>query len=251
MAGFTFGEADLLRRAVSKKNREVLQKERTHFVQKAIQLGHSEQAASSVYDLIVRFADYGFPKSHAVAYSVISYQMAFLKAHFPEAFYCALLSTATGNQEKMNQLVMEMKQKGMAILPPSIFHSQPFFTVENGGVRFGLQAIKGVSHAFIQKLLQQRRNGASKWEDLFDLAADLSAIHFTRKNIEPLIKAGALDDFGEERSTLLATLDAAVKYAELVSPTEDTDLFGGNATHFGKSKYIRTDRIATNGKASI
>ncbi|GGA36933.1 DNA polymerase III subunit alpha [Psychrobacillus lasiicapitis] len=243
MAGFTFGEADLLRRAVSKKNREVLQKERTHFVQKAILLGHSEQAASSVYDLIVRFADYGFPKSHAVAYSVISYQMAFLKAHFPEAFYCALLSTATGNQDKINKLVMEMKQKGIPILPPSIFNSSTFFTVENDGVRFGLQAIKGVSHAFIQKLLQQRRKGTRKWEDLFDLAADLSAIHFTRKNIEPLIKAGALDHFQEERSTLLATLDAAVKYAELVSPTEETDLFEGNATHFGKSKYIRTDEL--------
>lgn len=243
MAGFTFGEADLLRRAVSKKNREILQKERTHFVQKAIQLGHSEQASSSVYDLIVRFADYGFPKSHAVAYSVISYQMAFLKAHFPEAFYCALLSTATGNQDKINQLVMEMKQKAIPILPPSIFNSSNFFTVENDGVRFGLQAIKGVSHAFIQKLLQLRRNRTRKWEDLFDLAADLSAIHFTRKNMEPLIKAGALDHFQEERSTLLATLDAAVKYAELVSPTEDTDLFEGNATHFGKSKYIQTDEL--------
>ncbi|MFJ8063351.1 DNA polymerase III subunit alpha [Psychrobacillus sp. NPDC096426] len=243
MAGFTFGEADLLRRAVSKKNRDILQKERTHFVQKALQLGHSEQVASAVYDLIVRFADYGFPKSHAVAYSVISYQMAFLKAHFPVPFYCALLSTATGNQEKINQLVMEMKQKGIPILPPSIFNSQAFFTAEDGGVRFGLQAIKGVSHAFIQKLLHQRRNEARKWEDLFDLAADLSAIHFTRKNIEPLIKAGALDQFGEARSTLLATLDAAVKYAELVSPTEDTDLFEGNVTHFGKSKYIRTDEL--------
>ena len=82
--------------------------------------------------------------------------MAFLKAHFPEAFYCALLSTATGNQEKINQLVMEMKQRGISILPPSIFNSHPFFTVEDDGVRFGLQAIKGVSHAFIQKLLRQR-----------------------------------------------------------------------------------------------
>lgn len=242
MAGFTFGEADLLRRAVSKKNRDILQKERTHFVQKAIQLGHSEQAASSVYDLIVRFADYGFPKSHAVAYSVISYQMAFLKAHFPVAFYCALLSTATGNQEKINQLVMEMRQNTIPIFPPSIFTSESFFTVENGGVRFGLQAIKGVSYTFIQKLLQQRVKGTS-WEDIFDFASDLSAVHFTRKNIEPLIKAGALDDFKEERATLLATLDAAVKYAELVSPTEEMDLFGGNVAHFGKSKYIKAEPL--------
>lgn len=243
MAGFTFGEADLLRRAVSKKNREILQKERAHFVQKAIQLGHTQEAASTVYDLIVRFADYGFPKSHAVAYSVISYQMAYLKTHFPVPFYCALLSTAVGNQEKINQLLMEMKQKNISVLPPSIYKSQLSFSVESGGVRFGLNAIKGVSHAFIKKLTQQRVNRTSNWDDIFDFAADLTAVHFTRKNVEPLIKAGALDEFDEERSTLLATLDAAVKYAELVSPTEESDLFNGDASHFGKSKYIQTEPL--------
>ena len=243
MAGFTFGEADLLRRAVSKKNREVLQSERVHFVQKAIQEGHSEQSASAVYDLIVRFADYGFPKSHAVAYSVISFQMAYLKAHFPVAFYSALLSIATGNQGKINELMMEMRQKNMVILAPSIFRSQRFFTMENGGVRFGLQAIKGVSHNFIQKLLQKRMERDTKWEDIFELASDLSAVHFTRKNVEPLIKAGALDEFGYDRSTLLSTLDAAVKYAELISPTEESDLFGGDASHFGKSKHITSEPL--------
>ena len=242
MAGFTFGEADLLRRAVSKKNREILMKERSHFIQKALQLGHNEEAASAVYDLIVRFADYGFPKSHAVAYSVISYQMAFLKAHYPIQFYCALLTTSAGNQDKVNLLLQEMKQKGMTVLAPSIYRSQSFFSVEKEGVRFGLQAIKGVPHSLIQKLMSLRANG-SKWQDIFDLASDLSAVHFTRKNIEPLIKAGALDEFQEERSTLLATLDAAVKYAELVSPTEESDLFGGDNSHFGKSKYIKTEPL--------
>ncbi|TQR19803.1 DNA polymerase III subunit alpha [Psychrobacillus vulpis] len=241
MAGFTFGEADLLRRAVSKKNRDILQKERTHFVQKAIHLGHTEEAASSVYDLIVRFADYGFPKSHAVAYSIISYQMAYLKAHFPVPFYCALLSTTAGNQEKLNHLLIEMKQKGITVLPPSIHKSNIYFSVENGSVRFGLQAIKGVTHSFTQKLVELRKKQSGKWNDIFDLASDLTAIHFTRKNIEPLIKAGALDDFKEERSTLLATLDPAVKYAKLVSPTEDSDLFEGDNIHFGKSKYIKMD----------
>ncbi|WP_313891588.1 DNA polymerase III subunit alpha [Psychrobacillus sp.] len=243
MAGFTFGEADLLRRAVSKKNREVLQKERTHFVQKAIHHGHTDEAASSVYDLIVRFADYGFPKSHAVAYSIISYQMAYLKAHFPTQFYCALLTTSAGNQDKVNQFLMEMKQKGMAILPPSVHKSYAYFSVENGGVRFGLQAVKGVSHSFIQKLMQLRSNGSAKWSDIFELASDLTAIHFTRKNVEPLIKAGALDEFNVERSTLLATLDAAVKYAELVSPTEESDLFNGSISSFGKSKYIHMETL--------
>ncbi|SFQ46124.1 DNA polymerase-3 subunit alpha [Psychrobacillus psychrotolerans] len=243
MAGFTFGEADLLRRAVSKKNREVLQSERVHFVQKAIQEGHSDQSATAVYDLIVRFADYGFPKSHAVAYSVISFQMAYLKAHFPVAFYSALLSIATGNQVKINELMMEMRQKDMVILAPSIFSSQRFFTVESGGIRFGLQAIKGVSHNFIQKLLQQRKERESQWEDIFELASDLSAVYFTRKNVEPLIKAGALDEFGYDRATLLSTLDAAVKYAELISPTEESDLFGGDASHFGKSKHIKSEPL--------
>lgn len=243
MAGFTFGEADLLRRAVSKKNREVLQSERVHFVQKAILQGHSDQSATAVYDLIVRFADYGFPKSHAVAYSVISFQMAYLKAHFPVAFYSALLSIATGNQVKINELMMEMRQKDMAILAPSIFSSQRFFTVESGGIRFGLQAIKGVSHNFIQKLLQQRKERESRWEDIFELASDLSAVYFTRKNVEPLIKAGALDEFGYDRATLLSTLDAAVKYAELISPTEEADLFGGDASHFGKSKHIKSEPL--------
>lgn len=243
MAGFTFGEADLLRRAVSKKNREVLQSERVHFVQKAILQGHSDQSATAVYDLIVRFADYGFPKSHAVAYSVISFQMAYLKAHFPVAFYSALLSIATGNQVKINELMMEMRQKDMAILAPSIFSSQRFFTVESGGIRFGLQAIKGVPHNFIQKLLQQRKERESRWEDIFELASDLSAVYFTRKNVEPLIKAGALDEFGYDRSTLLSTLDAAVKYAELISPTEEADLFGGDASHFGKSKHIKSEPL--------
>lgn len=243
MAGFTFGEADLLRRAVSKKNREVLQSERVHFVQKAIQEGHSDQSATAVYDLIVRFADYGFPKSHAVAYSVISFQMAYLKAHFPVAFYSALLSIATGNQVKINELMMEMRQKDMVILAPSIFSSQRFFTVESGGIRFGLQAIKGVSHNFIQKLLLQRKERESQWEDIFELASDLSAVYFTRKNVEPLIKAGALDEFGYDRATLLSTLDAAVKYAELISPTEESDLFGGDASHFGKSKHIKSEPL--------
>ncbi len=240
MAGFTFGEADILRRAVSKKNREILEKERKHFMQKAMEMGHTSEAAGSVYDLIVRFADYGFPKSHAVAYSIISYQLAYLKANYPIHFYGALLTSSMGNQEKINQLVMEMKHKKIPVLPPSIFKSYASFTIDDNAVRFGLQAVKGVSYPFTQKLLQKRSEN-KKWGDIFDLAADLSAVHFSRKNIEPLVKAGALDEFGEERSTLLATIDAAVKYAELINPKDEVDLFEGDANPFGKSKYVRRE----------
>ena len=109
MAGFTIGQADLLRRAVSKKKREVLEEQRNAFVNGAMHQGFPEQIAEEVYALIVRFADYGFPKSHAVAYSVISYQMAYLKANFPVNFYAALITNATGNPDKLAQIFAEAK----------------------------------------------------------------------------------------------------------------------------------------------
>ena len=103
--------------------------------------------------MIVRFADYGFPKSHAVAYSVISYQMAYLKAHFPQSFYAALLSNATGNVEKIQQLVHEAKDKGIPFYPPSLKNSTKYFTVENEGIRYSLSGIKGVPHTLIEKCM--------------------------------------------------------------------------------------------------
>lgn len=242
MAGFSMGEADLLRRAVSKKKREILDQERAHFVTNSMNKGYSQQTAEEVYDLIVRFADYGFPKSHAAAYSLISYYMAFLKANFPAYFYAALLSNAIGNPEKLAKLLMEVKEKRIKVLRPSILKSDLRFTVENGAVRFGLSAIKGVSNQFYRKLLGVRKP-KNQWKDLFELAVDLSAEHFTRKSLEPLIKAGALDDFHDNRGTLLASLDAAIMHAELVRPNDSPDLFSGSDFSFGKPKYTETESI--------
>lgn len=243
LAGFTIGEADLLRRAVSKKKRDVLEQQRAHFIAGAKKQGYAEQIADEVYALIVRFADYGFPKSHAVAYSVISYQMAYLKAHFPVNFYAALLTNATGNQEKVAQILMEAKMKGIVILPPSIQKSSRHFKVENGQIRFSLSAIKNVSQPFLQKLIAVREARNEPFEDIFDLAISLSAAVFNRKAIEPLIKAGALDDFGRDRSVLLATIEAAIKQAEIVRPNENDDLFSTTAFAFGKPKHVQVEPI--------
>lgn len=188
MAGFTIGEADLLRRAVSKKKREVLEEKRAAFVKGAVNQGFPPQTAEEVYALIVRFADYGFPKSHAVAYSLISYQMAFLKANFPVNFYAALLTNATGNPDKLAQIIAEAKVKGVEILPPSIQKSMRHFKVENGKIRFSLSAIKGVPQPFLQKLLAVRGEKSEPFTDIFDVAVSLSASVFNRKVIEPLIK---------------------------------------------------------------
>lgn len=247
-AGFTIGEADLLRRAVSKKNREILEQQRAHFVEGALRQGHDARTAESIYALIVRFADYGFPKSHAVAYSVISYQLAYLKANYPVNFYASLLTNATGNQEKLAQILLEAKQRGIDVLPPSIHKSARHFKVENGRIRFSLSAIKGVPQPFLQKLLAVRKERQQPFEDLFDLAVSLSAATFNRKVIEPLIKAGALDEFGRDRAVLLATIEGAVKQAELVRPNEGEDLFSDSFLAFGKPKHVQVEPIPEKNK---
>lgn len=239
MAGFTFGESDILRRAVSKKNRQVLDEQRQHFVKRAQSNHFTQKEANEVYDLIVRFADYGFPKSHAVAYSLISYQMAYLKVQYPAYFYASLLTAAMGNQEKIMRLIQEAKQHNIKLLPPSIHKSGLTFKVEGGAIRFGLSAVKGVSNIFLRELMIKRKQSHPLWQDIFELAASLSAEQFSRKQIEPLIKAGALDGFGHDRATLLATLDAAVQYAELVRPNSEQDLFDGDINTFGKPKYVK------------
>ncbi|WP_203246660.1 DNA polymerase III subunit alpha [Sporosarcina beigongshangi] len=219
IAGFTMGEADLLRRAISKKNRDILQKERAHFTQSAVNNGFPESVAVAVYDLIVKFADYGFPKSHAVAYSLISYRLAYLKANEPAYFYAALLSTMTGNNHKTMELLRESEAHGIQILPPSVKRSRYMYTVENGAIRMGLGAIKGVTPVFYEALKEARKSNGG-WKTLFDMAVGLGVEAFTEKSILPLIKAGALDDFGESRSVLLASIKGAISH----------QLFGGEAS---------------------
>jgi DNA polymerase-3 subunit alpha len=243
MAGFSYGESDILRRAVSKKNRQVLDEQRQHFVESAQRNQFTKLEANEVYDLIVRFADYGFPKSHAVAYSLISYQMAYLKVQYPAYFYASLLTAAMGNQEKIMRLIQEVKHHNISLLPPSIHKSSLTFRVENGAIRFGLSAVKGVSNVFLRALMENRRHQKPVWQDVFELAASLSAEQFSRKQVEPLIKAGALDGFRQDRATLLATLDAAVQYAELVRPNVEHDLFDGDVLSFGKPKYVKNTEM--------
>lgn len=241
MAGFSLGEADLLRRAVSKKKREILDQERAHFARGAKAKGFTEAEASEVYDLIVRFADYGFPKSHAVAYSIISYQLSYVKTHYPVHFYTGLLGNSAGNADKTRQLLQEIKDNKIPLLPPSVQQSRHSFSVEDGKIRIGLNAVKGVPGTTIKALLAAREDGP--FSSLFNIAERISALHFNRKSFEPLIKAGALDDFGFDRSVLLASLDSAIKHAELVKPNEDPGLFDDMGSSFMKPKYTKATEL--------
>ncbi|MFB5663588.1 DNA polymerase III subunit alpha [Alteribacillus sp. HJP-4] len=212
MAGYSFGEADLLRRAVSKKVRHVLENERSRFLKGAETKGYTSEAADEVYDLIVRFADYGFNRSHAVAYSIIAYQLAYLKANYPADFYAALLSAHLHQTAKLSLYLREALQAGVKILPPSILYSQPGFSVTGAQIRFGLLAIKQLNVKQVRSIIQaRRRKGFDSFVDFF---MQQEAASLNRKSVENLIKAGAFDEIYENRAALLASIDRAQEFAE-------------------------------------
>lgn len=247
MAGFSLGEADLLRRAVGKKKKEILDKEREHFVKGCQSNGYSVQIANSIYDLIVKFANYGFNRSHAVAYSMIAYQLAYLKANYPLYFLTALLTSVSGNEEKVAQYVREAKQKGISILPPSINKSAFPFLVEGKAIRFSLTGIKNVGVAAVKEIFHARKQ--KPFEDLFDFCIRVSMKIITRRTMEQLIFAGAMDEFKVDRATLLASLDVAIEHAELMTPSDDQhyDLFLDDEFNI-KPKYIEVDSFKTEEK---
>ncbi|MCQ6273422.1 DNA polymerase III subunit alpha [Bacillus sp. V3B] len=227
MAGFTLGEADLLRRAVSKKQKEVLDREREHFIAGAEQKGYERKTADDIYDLIVRFANYGFNRSHAVAYSFIAYQLAYLKAHYPIHFMAAILTSVTGNDGKIDQYIRELKLMNISILPPSISKSGYSFLPEKDGVRYSLGAIKGVGVTALKEIFRARKE--KSFVDLFDFCIRVSPKNVNRKTLEALIYSGSFDEFGEDRAVLLASMDVALDHAQLVKPNDGQqgDLFSG------------------------
>ncbi len=157
LAGFSLGEADLLRRAMSKKNADVIQRERAKFIEGAIKLGRKKETAEKVYDYIAQFANYGFNRSHAVAYSKIAFWLAYFKVHYPGAFYLALLNSNMGNRNKIAQYLMQAQEAGIKILPPDIENSKADFSLENGKILVGLKAIRGLRSDLLKQILEIKR----------------------------------------------------------------------------------------------
>jgi len=214
MAGFSLGEADLLRRAVSKKKREVLDEERGHFVKGSLGQGYSETEANLVYDMIVRFADYGFPRAHAAAYGVLAFQTAWLKTHYPVPFMASMLASVNGNQRKTAEYVDECRRMGIEVLPPDVNESSVSFTPVGNAVRFGLAAIKNVGTQAIEALKKER--GERPFDSLLDLCRRVDLRIVNKRVLESLIQAGACDSLPSHRAQLLAaleeTVDAALKW---------------------------------------
>jgi len=229
LAGYTLGGADLLRRAMGKKKPEEMAKQRAIFLDGARAHGVDEKTASGIFDLMEKFAGYGFNKSHSAAYALVSYQTAWLKAHYPAAFMAAVLSADMDNTDKVVTLIDECRDMGLKVVPPDINRCQHRFTVQDERtVVYGLGAIKGVGAAAIEALTGEREaNGP--FRDLFDLCARVDLRRANRRTLEALIMAGALDAFGEDRATLMATLPDAIRLAEQHSRDADLgqeDLFG-------------------------
>nr|WP_263313018.1 DNA polymerase III subunit alpha [Mammaliicoccus sp. Marseille-Q6498] len=214
-AGFSYGEADILRRAMSKKNRAVLESERKHFINGSLNRGYEESTAIKIFDLILKFADYGYPKAHAVAYSKIAYIMTYLKVHYPTYFYASILSNVVGNEVKTEQMVTELKRIGVNIYPPSINHSEWFYKATKTGIYTSLGAIKNVGYQSVKSIIEERKS-KGPYQDMYDIVHRLPNKVKNKKLIQALIYAGALDDFQQTRATMLQSIDDVYESSESV-----------------------------------
>lgn len=210
MAGFTLGQADILRRAIGKKDGILIEKEKAHFIEGAIGKGIDVASATEVYQYIERFANYGFNRSHAFAYSLLAYQLAYFKAHYPRAFYTAILRFVGDRSPKLQTYFIEAKQRGISIKNPSINTSVDDYTATIDGIFIGLNAIKGLRRDFIQEILTQRKQNGS-FIDFMDFAFRIGKRYCKKEVLEALIDAGAFDELGKNRATLRATIDAVIE----------------------------------------
>lgn len=213
MAGFTLGEADLLRRAMSKKKKATMEDMRTKFIAGATEHGYSAQVAHQVFEYIDRFANYGFNRSHAVAYSMMAFEMAYLKVHYPAAFFTALMNAET-NIEKLKRHVGDAKQFGVKISGPRINISESSFLLHDGTVYFGFSAIKGVRRDFVAAILEKRQENG-KFTDLRNFITRIPERWQKQELIEPLIYSGAFDNMGYNRAEMIDALPKLISGIEL------------------------------------
>ncbi|WWO96474.1 MAG: DNA polymerase III subunit alpha [Candidatus Dasytiphilus stammeri] len=227
LAGYTLGESDLLRRAMSKKNPIEMSKQRSIFRTGASKKGIDDVLAMKIFDILEKFAGYGFNKSHSAAYALITYQTLWLKSHFPAEFMAAVMTSEIDNNEKVVRLVQECWRMGLKILPPNINQSQYHFYVNNQGeIIYGLGAIKGVGYGTIHALLHSRKIGG-KFSDLYDLCTRTPNKDLNRRLLEKLILSGALDELGTHRAALHMNLNSVLTASNQLHKTSKSqkDMF--------------------------
>lgn len=209
LAGYSYGRADIVRRAMAKKKHDVMLKEREFFVDGAVSRGIDKKAANEIFDEMISFASYAFNKAHAAAYAYVAYQTAWLKCHYPCEFLAALLTSFLDNTGKVVQYINECSKLGIKILPPHINESSEEFAVSNGNIHFSLLAIKGLGRGFIKRIVDERtKNG--NFIDFYDFCRRMYGKDFNRRTLENLIKCGAFDGMGANRRQMYSVIDSII-----------------------------------------
>lgn len=220
LAGYSYGRSDIVRRAMSKKKMDVMEKERAYFISGkldengtielpgCVRNGVPANIASEIFDDMVDFAKYAFNKSHAAGYAIIAYQTAYLKRHYPVEFMAALMTSVMGSQSKLALYIQDAKEHNIKVLPPNVNKSYQGFTVENGAIRYGLNAIKNVGRGVIEAIIKAREERLFK--GFYDFCETVNASEINKKAVESLIKAGAFDELGHLRSQLLAIYEKTI-----------------------------------------
>ena len=219
MADYSLGEADILRKAMSKKKKDLLMKEKEKFTTRSINKGYNKELVDKVYNLMLKFAEYGFNKSHSVGYSIVAYKMAYLKAHYPKEFITCLLSEEANSEFKTKQYIYEAKLNNIEILNPDINLSEKTYNVEDGGIRYPLSNIKNVGIIAVETILKERNNG--KFKDIYDFIKRCYSKSVNKKVIESLIYAGVFTSLNFNRKTLINNLDLIINYGDLLKEIDE------------------------------
>jgi DNA polymerase-3 subunit alpha len=212
LAGYSLGEADLLRRAMGKKITEEMAAQRERFVSGAVQRGYPQKKIEKIFDLMAQFAGYGFNKSHSAAYALLAYQTAYLKTHYPVEFMAALLTSVTGNTDDVVKYINECREMGIAVEPPDINVSDANFTPHGAAIRFGLAAVKNVGHNAIESIVAGRKK-VDAYKSIFEFCENVDLRLLNKRVLESLIKSGAFDPLGR-RAQLMAVIDKAMERAQ-------------------------------------
>ncbi len=211
VAGYTVGEADLLRRAMGKKKPEEMKAQRDRFIEGAVKRNIPKKKATSLFNTMEKFAQYSFNKSHSTAYALITYQTAYLKAHYPCEFMAALMSVESGNTDKVIEGIAECRELGIQVLPPDVNESLAGFTPLGGKIRFGLAAIKNIGTSTVESIIRAKREGG-RFVDIFDFCRRVDGKNLNKRSLENLIKSGAFDSLGHGRAPLMEALPGLLSY---------------------------------------
>ena len=237
VAGFSLAKADIMRRAMGKKDKELMAKQKTEFISGAVSRSFTKKAAGDIFDMIEKFASYGFNKSHSVAYSVLAFQTAYLKAHYPAEYMAAAISAEIGDTDSVVKLIEECRKMNLPVLPPDVNESDVQFVVTPSGIRFGMSAIKNVGVSAVQDIIRTRKKHG-RFENLFDFSRNVDLRLVNKKTLEGLIQAGAFDSITANRASLFDCVEKAIQFgqnAKSQSSKGQSSLFeGGPATNQNK-----------------